>query len=775
MPVEVSDDTGRQYKIAEKLGKGGFAVCYRTEITGQQFALKVSRTNEMNEKLRDKLITELQIHSKVRHANIVQFHRAFSVQDNTYITLELCPNGTLKEMLANRGRISMPETRRFGLQLCGALHYLHSKRVIHRDIKTANILLDDQMNIKLADFGLAAVLVTDEEMGEVKRRVTVCGTPNYIAPEILHKKLGHDTKADIWSLGVLFFNMLTGCMPFSRPEDKGHDVVFKRVAEGSFNWPLHASKTISTAALELVNCMLQTVEVDRPESQEVANHEFFRLGLIPFKLEASCTRSRPTWLKKSDPQDMRLNAKTISHEMMLVACGLDERVIRPPLTEIGQEYDPTYSNHSNHKKPLSHLLLYEYNQGLVPTLPLRSVYEPVEYPNQGALKIKPRKAPLPIRTTTNRKDHTLSSTTSRTPEPETSPFIGPSDGVVLGNLNTDLKTTVTNVWNIMKGRTSDIRRTNSGLPPDVVLSLHTEKWGLGYVLVDGSIGLFSQRRAPEKAILMNNAIQHFKSYKDPKDAPTIPKNSPIFCYERDPRTTTSSEKTSLPTQVRFYVDSTEKYTCIESTSSTASNKYKLEYNGSDPYHGERSKTLSLWSRYATYLAGKARVQDLDLQGPSAPAEVYLSMWQMIGNVQAWHWIATSTSGGHGGFEFEFADRTKLALSADGTEVRFLYDADAVLNGDGPQATATGKLETLELSLAVLLSCSAKKNAMIWRLLQANFFKTKLDFIRDVLLMWLSNKGIGKDGSQKMAYRGPLIGMQSREDDVEVLRYLELIL
>ena len=147
MPASLADPCGRQYKIAEKLGKGGFAVCYRADIDGRSFALKVSHTSDMNEKLREKMITELQIHSKVRHANIIQFHRAFSVEENTYIQLEICTNGTLKEMLAARSRISMPETRRFGMQLCGALHYLHSRRVIHRDIKTANILLDEKTRL----------------------------------------------------------------------------------------------------------------------------------------------------------------------------------------------------------------------------------------------------------------------------------------------------------------------------------------------------------------------------------------------------------------------------------------------------------------------------------------------------------------------------------------------------------------------------------------------------------------------------------------------------
>ena len=253
VPLSIEDAGGRLYTIERKLGKGGFATCHQARMGGETIALKVVKTVGMQPRVEEKFLSELQIHSKVRHNNIVGFHRAFSSGDNTYILLELCSSGTLKEMLHQRKRISMPEVRRFCLQLCGALHHLHCRNVVHRDIKAANILLDKDMNIKLADFGLAAVLVTDEEMGEVKRRVTVCGTPNYIAPEILRKRQGHNTKADIWSLVVLQNNILTGILPFSKPEDKNEKDIFQRVSEGSFEWPDSSKKLLTPEARDLVS------------------------------------------------------------------------------------------------------------------------------------------------------------------------------------------------------------------------------------------------------------------------------------------------------------------------------------------------------------------------------------------------------------------------------------------------------------------------------------------------------------------------------------------
>ena len=113
------------------------------------------------------------------------------------------------DMMKNRKSLSLPEVRRFTVQICGAVKYMHTRNVIHRDLKMGNLFLDKDMNIKLGDFGLAAILVTKAECKGVhhislERRTTMCGTPNYIAPEIVKKsKNGHDHKVDIWAIGII--------------------------------------------------------------------------------------------------------------------------------------------------------------------------------------------------------------------------------------------------------------------------------------------------------------------------------------------------------------------------------------------------------------------------------------------------------------------------------------------------------------------------------------------------------------------------------------------
>ncbi len=109
------------------------------------------------------------------------------------------------DMVKKRKYITEPEVRYWTVQMAGAIKYMHAKGIIHRDLKMGNIFLDKNMNVKIGDFGLAALLMTGKEM-QAARRTTLCGTPNYIAPEILSKdKSGHDHAVDIWSLGIIMY------------------------------------------------------------------------------------------------------------------------------------------------------------------------------------------------------------------------------------------------------------------------------------------------------------------------------------------------------------------------------------------------------------------------------------------------------------------------------------------------------------------------------------------------------------------------------------------
>ncbi|KAL8403646.1 hypothetical protein RB594_008775 [Gaeumannomyces avenae] len=277
---------GMVYQVGKLLGKGGFAVCYEGQPAGtrKRYALKIVKS-EMPRKMEQKFQTELQIHSKMRHQNIVQFHRAFSFEKSTYLVLELCPNGSLMDMVKRRKGVTEAEVRFYSVQIAGAIKYMHSKGIIHRDLKMGNIFLDKQMNAKIGDFGLAALLVTGKDMQTI-RRTTLCGTPNYIAPEILEKgRKGHDHNVDIWSLGVIVFAMLTSKPPF---QSTTTDEIYRRARDRDYEWPSRetSSKIISQEAKNLVADMLQEAD-RRPDPDQIIQHPFFRCGYMPLPEDMS--------------------------------------------------------------------------------------------------------------------------------------------------------------------------------------------------------------------------------------------------------------------------------------------------------------------------------------------------------------------------------------------------------------------------------------------------------------------------------------------------------
>ncbi|KAK5172214.1 Cell cycle serine/threonine-protein kinase cdc5/MSD2 [Saxophila tyrrhenica] len=296
-PPIVTEPDGIQYATGPALGKGGFAICHRAERyngsspTGQLVALKIVKTKMEPAKLAQKFVTELQIHSKVLHPNIVTFYRAFSFQTSTYVVLELCSNGSLADMLKKRRYLTLPEIRRFVIQICGAVKYLHHRHVVHRDLKTGNLFLDGDMNIKVGDFGLAALLVTEKDM-EAKRRTTMCGTPNYLAPEILEKGKGHDEKVDLWAIGVIAYTLAVGKAPFHATTK---DEIYKKLKSGTYTWPELSATTNQSSDLRNLVASLLVPEEQRPVPDQIVSQNFFKIAYVPASIPAGAREKTPKW------------------------------------------------------------------------------------------------------------------------------------------------------------------------------------------------------------------------------------------------------------------------------------------------------------------------------------------------------------------------------------------------------------------------------------------------------------------------------------------------
>jgi serine/threonine protein kinase len=152
----------------------------------------------------------------------------------------------MSELIKRRKKLSEPEARYYLAQIVESLQYLHRHLVIHRDLKLGNLFIDSNMCIKVGDFGLATALSHPDE-----RRKTICGTPNYIAPEILEGKTGHSFEVDIWSTGVILYTLLVGKPPF---ESKDVKSTYKRILANSYAFPEHTP--VSADAKSLIRKML---------------------------------------------------------------------------------------------------------------------------------------------------------------------------------------------------------------------------------------------------------------------------------------------------------------------------------------------------------------------------------------------------------------------------------------------------------------------------------------------------------------------------------------
>ena len=297
--IKVTGDVQiRKYYKGRLLGKGGFAKCYEFTCSENKktFAAKVvAKSGLVKSRAKQKLISEIKIHKSLHHPQIVAFEHYFEDTENVYILLEMCQNQTLNELLKRRKRLTEIEVQCYIVQLIKALKYLHSHRVIHRDLKLGNLFLTDKMELKVGDFGLATKL--DFE-GERKR--TVCGTPNYIAPEILDGKTGHSYEVDIWSLGVIIYTLIIGKPPFETRDVK---TTYKRIKMNAYTFPENA--IISEAAKNLISQILVLDPSKRPTLDQILTHDFFNQGTsIPKLLPPSTLACTPSlsYIKQFMPE-----------------------------------------------------------------------------------------------------------------------------------------------------------------------------------------------------------------------------------------------------------------------------------------------------------------------------------------------------------------------------------------------------------------------------------------------------------------------------------------
>ncbi|XP_060578225.1 serine/threonine-protein kinase PLK1-like isoform X2 [Ruditapes philippinarum] len=243
---------------------------------------------------RQKIMREVELQRPLKHRNVVEFHSFFEDEENVYIVLENCNRKSLVYMLKHRKTLTEPEVRYYMGQLVDGVKYIQEHDIIHRDLKLGNMLLNDDMDVKIADFGLATRVEYDGE-----KKMTVCGTPNYIAPEVLQKR-GHSYEADTWALGCVMYALLVGHPPFETATLKE---TYIRITENRYSIP----DWISPQARHLITKCLTNEPELRPSLDSILMDDFFKCGHYPNRLPPSCCTSPPRFQATSAGSFVRVS------------------------------------------------------------------------------------------------------------------------------------------------------------------------------------------------------------------------------------------------------------------------------------------------------------------------------------------------------------------------------------------------------------------------------------------------------------------------------------
>lgn len=265
---------GNYYGVTGLVGMGSFAevrIGY-DKSTGQQVAIKVMKKNKRDTELMRSVECEMNFISKnIDHENIVATYDVFDTRDNLFIVMEYMPGGMLYDILANEGFFTEKNAAAVMRDLLHSVQCLHDNDIVHRDIKPENVLALNKtwpLKVKLADFGLAD-FVLENSFGE-KSTCGMYGTPFFVAPEVIRAET-YTPAVDIWSLGVLAYNMLSGKLPFDGNNIKE---VLRRVRAGRYSFPDSEWGDISSDAKDFIRGLLEVDPKKRLTASEALAHSW---------------------------------------------------------------------------------------------------------------------------------------------------------------------------------------------------------------------------------------------------------------------------------------------------------------------------------------------------------------------------------------------------------------------------------------------------------------------------------------------------------------------
>lgn len=258
-------DIKEDYLVGKELGVGQYSTVYEChhKKSGNDYAVKIIPKRKVLEC--HQIANEIEVLKLADHSNIIRLYEVFANDDFLYIVLELLRGGNLFTEVVDEGPFEEPNVYIMFSQIFDGVRYLHSQNIVHRDLKLENILISrcGEFKLKLSDFGLSKLLPSNEEIMK-----SSCGTPAYVAPEVL-LGCGYTAAVDVWSLGVILFTLVFAEYPFhatSLPE------IYEKILAGKFEFPAEVSEDLGN----LMQGMMKTESCERLTMDEISEHPWMK-------------------------------------------------------------------------------------------------------------------------------------------------------------------------------------------------------------------------------------------------------------------------------------------------------------------------------------------------------------------------------------------------------------------------------------------------------------------------------------------------------------------
>ncbi|XP_037806871.1 uncharacterized protein LOC119600595 isoform X14 [Lucilia sericata] len=256
-----------KYKLIKTIGKGNFAKVKLAKHlpTGKEVAIKIIDKTQLNPGSLQKLFREVRIMKMLDHPNIVKLFQVIETEKTLYLVMEYASGGEVFDYLVLHGRMKEKEARVKFRQIVSAVQYCHQKRIIHRDLKAENLLLDSELNIKIADFGFSNEFTPGSKLD------TFCGSPPYAAPELFQGKKYDGPEVDVWSLGVILYTLVSGSLPFDGSTLRE---LRERVLRGKYRIPFY----MSTDCENLLRKFLVLNPAKRASLETIMSDKWMNMG-----------------------------------------------------------------------------------------------------------------------------------------------------------------------------------------------------------------------------------------------------------------------------------------------------------------------------------------------------------------------------------------------------------------------------------------------------------------------------------------------------------------